>query len=221
MTHASAPPGATGHVVVIDDDAAIRASLDSLLRSAGHAVTTHAEPGDFLRAPLPAGPCCLILDVRLGSTDGLAFQVTLTETGIGIPVIIMTGHGDIPMAVRGMRAGAIDFLAKPLDDEALLAAVSRAFDRWTGTQADDPCPADIRQRYDTLSDRERQVMALVVAGLMNKQIAGHLSLSLPAIKLHRAHVMRKMGARSLAELVRAGEMLAVRDQSISRYPTPA
>lgn len=220
MTH-DTPPQPAGHVIVIDDDAGIRASLDSLLRSAGHTVTTHADPQEFLRAARPAGPCCLILDVRLGTVDGLAFQATLTEAGLGIPVIIMTGHGDIPMAVRGMRAGAIDFLAKPLDDEALLAAVSRAFDHGSDTQGDTPCPADIRQRYDTLSDRERQVMALVVAGLMNKQIAGHLSLSLPAIKLHRAQVMRKMGARSLADLVRLGEMLAVRDQSVSRYATPA
>ncbi|MBB2205578.1 response regulator transcription factor [Gluconacetobacter takamatsuzukensis] len=217
----TAPAQPAGHVVVIDDDEGMRASLDSLLRSAGHAVTTYAEPDAFLRAGPPAGPSCLLLDVRLGRIDGLDVQVALAESGLDLPVIIMTGHGDIPMAVRGMRAGAIDFLAKPLDDQALLSAVSRALAHHAPPPNDDECTADIRRRYDTLSDRERQVMALVVAGLMNKQIAGHLSLSLPAIKLHRAHVMRKMGAQSLADLVRLGERLAVRDLSISRYPNPA
>lgn len=206
-----------GHIIVVDDDAGIRASLDSLLRSVGLAVTTFATPDAFLQSAIPTGPACLLLDIRLGSVDGLDVQASLPEAGIAIPVILMTGHGDIPMAVKGMRAGAIDFLAKPLDDEALLSAVSQALDHWSRQQGEDACLADIRQRHDSLSVRERQVMALVVAGLMNKQVAGHLSLSIPAIKLHRAQVMRKMGAQSLADLVRLGEMLAIRDQSVSRY----
>ncbi|MBB2155254.1 response regulator transcription factor [Gluconacetobacter diazotrophicus] len=205
------------HVVVVDDDAGVRASLDSLFRSAGFTVTLFADPHAFLKAGVPQGPCCLVLDVKLGRIDGLDFHEAIVDAGLRIPTIIMTGHGDIPMAVRGMRTGAIDFLAKPFGDQAMLSAVSDAVETWWRQRRQDQGAADARQRYATLSAREREVMALVVAGLMNKQIAARLSLSVVAIKAHRSGVMRKMGADSLADLVRLGERLGVRDEEVSRY----
>ncbi|WP_240906602.1 response regulator transcription factor [Komagataeibacter xylinus] len=213
------PEEANGHVLVIDDDADIRASLDSLFRSADLRVTTFGDPSEFLESQLPPSPCCLVLDVRLRATDGLDFQKYLMESGANIPVIIITGHGDIPMTVKGMKAGAIDFLAKPFTEEAMLRAVSDALSaslRYAGEQKK---LSETKLLYTSLSPREKEIMALVASGLMNKQIAGDLGLSLITVKIHRANVMKKMAAQSLADLVRLADLLDVRDHAITRYST--
>ncbi len=208
-----------GHVLIIDDDADIRASLDSLFRSADLVVTTFEDPSEFLEARLPDAPTCLVLDVRLRTSDGLEFQKYLLESGINIPVIIITGHGDIPMTVKGMKAGAVDFLAKPFTDEAMLRAVLDALDVSRCRADEQQKLGETRLLYASLSPREKEVMSLVASGLMNKQIAGELDLSLITVKIHRANVMRKMAAQSLADLVRLADLLNIRDRTISRYGT--
>lgn len=204
-------------VYVLDDDAEVRGALSSLLRSAGHDVQTFDSPVAFLSGISPTRPSCLLLDIRLGDDDGLEFQTRLKDVDIAIPVILMTGHGDIPMTVRGMKAGAIDFLAKPTDHGALLAAVDTALAadaqrRLSRSQSD-----MLEQLYASLTNREREVMGLVTAGLMNKQVAGKLGLSEITVKIHRGHVMRKMQADSLADLVRMAELLGGRATDASRY----
>ena len=204
-------------VYVLDDDAEVRGGLSSLLRSAGHEVQTFESPEAFLSGISPTRPSCLLLDIRLGDDNGLEFQNRLKDVDIAIPVILMTGHGDIPMTVRGMKAGAIDFLAKPTDDGALLAAVDTALAtdaqrRLSRSQSD-----TLEQLYASLTNREREVMGLVTAGLMNKQVAGKLGLSEITVKIHRGHVMRKMQADSLADLVRMAELLGGRATDASRY----
>ncbi|WP_167693044.1 response regulator transcription factor [Sphingomonas azotifigens] len=211
----------SGSVVIVDDDAQVRGSLDSLMRSVGLTVRAHASTEAFLHAGRPAGPACLVLDVQLPGENGLDFQERLAELQLSIPVILITGHGDIPMTVRGMRAGAIDFLPKPFDDEQMLDSVQMALERDRRTQRAAREQAVLQARYKTLTPREREVMGLVVAGLMNKQVAARLSLSEITVKIHRGKVLRKMEAPSLADLVRMAEQLAVRDETIHRYPTPA
>jgi len=178
-------------VSVIDDDPEVRCALDSLLRSAGFAVRIFASPAQFLACSEAADASCLILDVRLGNADGLEFQEELTNSEVPIPVILITGHGNIPMSVRAMKGGAVNFLPKPFDEKDLLTAVKEA--------------------------REREVIGLVAAGLMNKQVAGRLGLSEITVKIHRANLMRKMNADSLADLVRMAESLGAREESVSRY----
>lgn len=208
-----------GHVLIIDDDADIRASLDSLFRSADLKVKAFSDPSEFLCADLPNTPCCLVLDVKLRTSDGLEFQKYLRRSEVRIPVIIITGHGDIPMTVKGMKEGAIDFLAKPFTDEAMLRAVSDALDVSRNNAEEQKKLADTKLLYATLSPREKEIMALVSSGLMNKQIAGDLGLSLITVKIHRANVMKKMAAQSLADLVRLADLLDIRDHARTRYGT--
>ena len=197
-------------VFVVDDDPGIRASLDSLLRSVGLRVLTYSDPADLMISDLPSCASCLLLDVRLKTSNGLDFQCFLKKTGIILPVIIMTGHGDIPMAVRGMKAGAIDFLSKPFSDEALLQAVSTALQLSNHLNQKNKQLSLIKKKYHTLTSREQEVMNFVVAGLMNKQIAAKINLSIVTIKIHRASIMKKMKAYSLADLVRMSEKIELK-----------
>ena len=196
-------------VVVVDDDAAVRDALDSLLRSVGLQTRVLGAPSELLQAVLPDVPGCIVLDVRLPGISGLDLQGQLAAQGIHLPSVFMTGHGDIPMTVRAMKAGAVDFLAKPFRDQDMLDAVSAAIERDTRRRQDMAARGSLETRYATLTPREREVMAHVVAGLMNKQVAGVLHLSEITVKIHRGNVMRKMGVRSLADLVRHAEALGV------------
>ena len=210
-----------GCACVIDDDAEVRGSIGSLLRSAGYDVRLYDGPAAFLSAGLPDVPSCLILDIRLSGENGLEFQERLIAEGIMLPVILITGHGDIPMTVRGMRAGAIDFLPKPFADDQLLAAVETAIAKDRESQASRAELQALRANHARLTPRERDVLGLVVTGLMNKQVAARLALSEITVKIHRGNVMRKMEAQSLADLVRMAEQLGIRDDSIHRFNTPA
>lgn len=206
-----------GHILIVDDDAGIRNSLDSLLRAEGFVVSSFSDPLMFLETDLPKTPCCLLLDVKLGNINGLDIQDEINRADLGIPVIMMTGHGTMPMAVRGMKAGAIDFLAKPFSHEALLQAINEALMLWKNHKAQEQVALEAKRNFAALSSREKEVMGLAIAGLLNKQIADHLSLSIVSIKIHRASVMKKMKTRSFADLVRLGELLGIRDPSIKRY----
>jgi FixJ family two-component response regulator len=206
-----------GCVCVVDDDAEVRGALGSLFRSSGLDVALYETTEDFLAAGMPSAASCLVLDVRLRGESGLDFQERLAGQGIAIPVILITGHGDIPMTVRGMRAGAIDFLPKPFNDEQILAAVATAIGADRERRAQGAGNARLQDCYHRLTPRERDVMSLVVTGLMNKQVAARLELSEITVKIHRGNVMRKMEAQSLADLVRMAELLGVRDPNIHRF----
>lgn len=194
-------------VHVIDDDRGIQLALDSLLRSVGYATRLYGSASEFLRAEDREGPGCLILDIRLPGVSGLDFQAQLAGAGSRMPVILMTGHGDIPMSVRGMKAGAVDFLPKPFRDQDMLDAVAAAKEREAKARARAHDEDALRRRFGELSSREREVMALVAAGLMNKQVAFELGLSEITVKIHRGNAMRKMEARSLAGLVMMAQAL--------------
>ncbi len=208
-------PAAPPLVLVVDDEAAVRDALDSLLRSVGFRVASYASPQEFLRSDLLQAASCLILDIRLPIVSGLDFQVQLAQSGIHVPVIFMTGHGDIPMSVRAMKAGAVDFLTKPFRDQDLLDAVAAAIERDRQRRAAEHQYSGIESRYETLTPRERQIMALVTSGLMNKEIAGRLGLSEITVKIHRGHVMKKMMARSITDLVRIADALDARHRNRS------
>jgi FixJ family two-component response regulator len=201
-------------VFVIDDDEPLRESLKSLFESMGLQVAVFGSAAQFLQAKLPDAPGCLVLDVRLPGLSGLDFQAEMAKAGIQIPVIFITGHGDIPMSVRAMKAGAIEFLTKPLREQDLLDAVQAGLQRDRTRREGDKSIAGLRSRYDELTPREQEVIGYVTSGLMNKQIAGEIGVSEITVKVHRGNAMRKMGARSLAELVRMADLLGV------RRPTP-
>jgi FixJ family two-component response regulator len=197
-------------VYVVDDDASLREALGSLFRSVGLRVQGFGSAMELLRGDLPAVPSCLVLDIRLPGLSGLDLQVELVNAGIGIPIIFVTGHGDIPMSVRAMKAGAIDFLTKPFRDQDMLDAVRSALERDRKRRDEEKAVADLRARFEALRPREREVMTFVTAGLMNKQTAGELGISEITVKIHRGNVMKKMGARSLADLVRMADVLGIR-----------
>ncbi|MGX9966156.1 response regulator transcription factor [Roseomonas sp. F4] len=197
-------------VFIIDDDQAIRESLQSLLRSVGHEVQAHASTRDFLAAPRRDVPGCLVLDVRLPGQSGLEFQRALAQLGLPLPIIFITGHGDVPMSVAAMKAGAIEFLTKPFRDQDLLDAVHRGIALSEARRDDAAALAVLQARYATLTQREREIMTMVAAGQMNKQVAAQLNLSEITVKVHRAQAMAKMQARSLPELVRMVDRLSLR-----------
>ncbi len=204
----------TGPVVlVVDDDAAVRGALDSLFRSVGLGVRLFASAAELLAAKLPDAESCLVLDVRLPGVSGLDFQTQLARDSNNIPIIFMTGHGDIPMSVRAMKAGAVDFLAKPFRDQDMLDAVALAIEHDRKRRESERQVGDLKALFATLSPREREIMGHVTAGLMNKQVAAAVGLSEITVKIHRGNVMRKLKARSLADLVRMAEVLGVRPRN--------
>jgi FixJ family two-component response regulator len=196
-------------VYIVDDDKGIRLSLGMLMRSVGLRAEVFESPDEFLRCPPTAGPSCLILDVRLRGKSGMAFHEEIVNRGMRIPVVFMSGHGDIEMVVKAMKTGAQDFFAKPFKDQDMLDAVAQALARDNERLAAEAALADLRASYQSLSPREKEVMAFVLSGLLNKQIASEMNLSEITVKVHRGQVMRKMNARSMPELVRMAESLGI------------
>lgn len=194
-------------VHIVDDDRSLRDAVQSLLESVGLRARAYGSSAEFIDARAWSGPGCLLLDVRLPGVSGLEFQGRMESLGVHLPVIFMTGHGDIPMSVRGMKAGAVDFLTKPFRDQDLLDAVALALDRDRTRRASDADVEDLRTRFAMLSPREQEVMRLVAAGRMNKQVAGELGISEVTVKIHRGAAMRKMAARTLPDLVRMADLL--------------
>jgi FixJ family two-component response regulator len=207
------PRGETGAdepvVLVVDDDPSFRQALERLFRSVGLRAEVFGSASELLRSKLPDVASCMVLDVRLPGLSGLDFQAELVRQNIRIPIIFITGHGDIPMSVQAMKAGAIEFLTKPIREQDLLNAVGIAVERDRKRREDEKAISLLRARYESLSPREREVMGLVTAGLMNKQVAAETGLAEITVKIHRGHIMKKMAARSLADLVRMAEILEI------------
>jgi FixJ family two-component response regulator len=197
-------------VLVVEDDESVRRALSNLFQSVGLDVQLFGSASDMLQSKLPANASCLVLDVRLPGLSGLDFQTELAKAKINIPIIFMSGHGDIPMTVRAMKGGAVDFLTKPFRDQDMLDAVGAAIERDRKRRETEKVVSDLQARFETLTPREREIFAFVSSGLMNKQIAAELGLAEITVKIHRGHITRKMGAKSLAELVRQAETLGVR-----------
>ena len=215
MTERPKPPhdpasAAESIVFVIDDDASMRRALTNLFQSVGLKAEVYGSASEMLLSKLPDVPSCLVLDIRLPGLSGLDFQTELAKANIHIPIIFMTGHGDIPMTVRAMKGGAVDFLAKPFRDQDMLDAVVTAIERDRKRREADKIVASLQSLLDTLTPREREILALVSSGLLNKQIAAELGLAEITVKIHRGHIMKKMAARSLADLVRKAETLGIR-----------
>lgn len=200
-------------ICVVDDDADFRDSLDSLLRSADFQVRTFADPEDFMRCEAADQAACLILDVNLNGANGLDFQEALLDSDTDVPVILISGAGDVPMTVRAMKAGAITFLTKPVDEKAMLSAIDEAVRRDRERKMSAAAMTSLHDRYESLTPREKDVFGLVTAGLMNKQIAGRLELSEITVKIHRGNMVRKMEADSVADLVRMAEALGIRENA--------
>jgi FixJ family two-component response regulator len=205
----AAPASGEPIVFVVDDDESFRQALGRLFRSIGLRAELFGSASELLGGTLPDIPSCLVLDVRLPGLSGLDFQAELSKRNINIPIIFMTGYGDIPMTVKAMKAGAVEFLTKPFREQDLLDAVRVALERDRRRREEEQATATLRERYASLSTRERQVMGLVTAGLMNKQVAAETGLAEITVKIHRSHIMKKMEARSLAELVRMAEVLEI------------
>jgi FixJ family two-component response regulator len=197
-------------VLVVDDDPVVRRALTYLFESMELPVKAFSTASELLNSKLPDVPSCLVLDIRLPGGSGLEFQVSLAKAGIRIPIVFVTGHGDIPMSVQAMKAGAVDFLTKPFRDQDMLDAVTRALDQDRKRRAGEKSLSDLRQRFETLTRREQEVMALAASGLRNKQIAFQLQLEEITVKIHRGRAMRKMDARSIADLVNMAEKLGIR-----------
>jgi len=197
-------------VFVIDDDISVREGLSGLFRSVGLQVKSFASASEFLHSKLPDGPSCMVLDVRLPGLSGLDFQAELAKANIQIPIVFITGHGDIPMTVRAMKAGAVEFLPKPFRDQDMLDAVQTGLEHDRDRRERSGDSTKLMAKFESLTPREREIMALVTAGLMNKQIANEIGVSEVTVKLHRGNAMRKMAAKSLAELVRMADALGLR-----------
>jgi FixJ family two-component response regulator len=197
-------------VFVIDDDPSMRRALTNLFQSVGLRVEEFGSAPELLQSELPDVAGCLVLDIRLPGVSGLDFQTELAKANIHIPIIFMTGHGDIPMTVRAMKAGAVDFLTKPFRHQEMLDAVATAIERDRKRRKDEKIVASVQTLFEALTPREREVLALVAAGLMNKQIAAEIGIAEITVKIHRGHIMKKMGTRSLADLVRMAEVLGIR-----------
>src|SRR6059036_323526 len=201
-------------VFVVDDDPSVRRAIQRLVESIGLQVELFASAQEFLRSKRPDAPSCLVLDIRLPGISGLDFQRQLAEANIHIPIIFITAHGDIPMTVRAMKAGAVEFLTKPFRSRGLLDAIRAALERDRAAHKERSETGELRERYEQLTPREREVMPLVAAGLLNKQVAGELATTERTIKFHRAHIMQKMRAESLADLVRMFEKLGVAGKNL-------
>ncbi|MFF0949663.1 response regulator transcription factor [Rhizobium leguminosarum] len=201
-------------VYVIDDDPSVRDGLDSLFRSIGYETRSFASPRDFLLHPRPCGPACLVLDVRMPDASGLDFQDELARTGYSIPVVFLTGHGDVPMSVRAMKAGAVEFLLKPFREQDLLDAIRQAIEKDRVRLRQAAAAANLQERFATLTVREREVMALVARGRINKQIAAEIGLSEITVKVHRGQAMRKMRAETVADLIRMADGLGLSEISV-------